>query len=416
MLSERDPVRRDPRDRHGRRQTRHGSDSDVLDRVRSLQRFERDGPGAAPELEPAAARACLRVARDLERVAHRALGAEATEAGAAGTRVPEMGDGLLRALVEAFADRLARRRPDDPRRGVLVGGRGVRLADESAVDRGELFVAVELDAGPQGRATGEALVRQASHVERAWVDGGETRVETRAVWDPQARRVRGVRRVMLGELALEETEGSVDDPAEVERVLVEAARADPGRALGLGRPEVAGFLARVACLGEWCPELGLPAVDGPMLEGVLREVVTGCRSFADLGRAPVVEVVRGRLSGEQRASLERDAPERIQVPSGSRIRLQYEPGRAPVLAARIQELFGLKSTPRVARGQVAVVVHLLAPNGRAQQVTDDLESFWGAAYFEVRKELRRRYPKHDWPEDPTTAVARRRPGRGRGSR
>ena len=147
-----------------------------------------------------------------------------------------------------------------------------------------------------------------------------------------------------------------------------------------------------------------------MLEGL----APGCRSFADLARGPVLDVIRSRLTRRQLSALERDAPERLAVPSGSRIRLTYEPGRPPVLAARIQELFGLTSTPRVGAGRVPVLLHLLAPNGRPQQVTDDLESFWSNTYFEVRKELRRRYPKHDWPEDPTTAVARRRPGRRRG--
>ncbi|MEZ5976583.1 MAG: ATP-dependent helicase C-terminal domain-containing protein, partial [Planctomycetota bacterium] len=90
----------------------------------------------------------------------------------------------------------------------------------------------------------------------------------------------------------------------------------------------------------------------------------------------------------------------LRTPRGREVRLVYEGAKAPVLAARIQDLFGLERTPRVARGRVGVVLHLLAPNGRPQQVTDDLESFWNTTYGVVRKELRRRYPKHDWPEDP----------------
>ena len=100
-----------------------------------------------------------------------------------------------------------------------------------------------------------------------------------------------------------------------------------------------------------------------------------------------------------------EAPERIEVPSGSHIRIEYEEGRAPVLAARIQELFGLTETPRVATGRVKVLLHLLAPNHRPQQVTDDLASFWANTYPQVRKELRGRYPKHSWPDDPLTAEA-----------
>src|SRR5262245_11739169 len=99
------------------------------------------------------------------------------------------------------------------------------------------------------------------------------------------------------------------------------------------------------------------------------------------------------------------------VPSGSRIALRYEVGRPPVLAVRIQELFGLSETPRIAGGRVAVLLHLLAPSMRPQQVTDDLESFWRNTYLEIRSELRRRYPEHAWPEDPLTALAQRRPGK-----
>jgi ATP-dependent helicase HrpB len=99
------------------------------------------------------------------------------------------------------------------------------------------------------------------------------------------------------------------------------------------------------------------------------------------------------------------------VPSGSRIKLRYESGKPPVLAVRIQEIFGLMETPRIARGRIAVLLHLLAPNMRPQQITDDLASFWRTTYHQVRKDLRRRYPKHAWPEDPSKATAERRPRR-----
>jgi len=114
------------------------------------------------------------------------------------------------------------------------------------------------------------------------------------------------------------------------------------------------------------------------------------------------------LGPEQTAALDREAPERLRVPSGSRIRLDYEPGTPPVLAVRLQELFGMTETPTVAGGRVRVMVHLLAPNGRPQQITDDLKSFWATTYHQVRAELRGRYPKHHWPEDPLTAEPTRR--------
>jgi len=451
VLAERDPMRRAERGRGfpgGHDGPAHVSDSDVLDRVSALERFADRGARAAPELAPAAARACLQAARQLARLARRAapkgggevgapgakggshrgdtaprgsqVGPSGREVGLRGSEVGARGgdprsraggdDALRRALLSAFPDRLTRRRTDDPRRGVMVGGRGVVLARESAVADGELFLAIELDAGK-----GEALVRQASRVERGWVDGGEAHVETRAVFDAKRERVVTVRRTMLGALALDEAEGGAGDvdARDVERVLADAAAADLTRALDLARPETATLLARLACLAEWRPELELRTFDEAALIELLPELCTSRRSFADLRRAPLGPSLLARLTHEQRSALDRDAPERLAVPSGSKIRLTYEPGRPPVLAARIQELFGLRETPRVGGGRIPVLVHLLAPNGRPQQVTTDLASFWRDAYFEVRKDLRRRYPKHAWPDDPLTAPPQRRPGRKR---
>ena len=128
-------------------------------------------------------------------------------------------------------------------------------------------------------------------------------------------------------------------------------------------------------------------------------------------KADWLGVIQSRLTHTQRQAVEREAPERIAVPSGSHLALKYEPGRPPVLAVRVQEVFGLAETPRIAAGRVAVLLHLLAPNGRPQQVTDDLASFWANTYPVVRKELRARYPKHAWPEDPRDAAPERRPRR-----
>ena len=126
---------------------------------------------------------------------------------------------------------------------------------------------------------------------------------------------------------------------------------------------------------------------------------------------PLIPALRGRLSFEQARTLDIEAPELIVVPTGNKIRLVYEPGRPPVLAVRLQELFGLAQTPRLAFGRVPVLLHLLGPNHRPVQVTNDLESFWNTTYFQVRKDLRNRYPKHAWPEDPWNAppVSRGRP-------
>src|SRR5262249_20620305 len=171
------------------------------------------------------------------------------------------------------------------------------------------------------------------------------------------------------------------------------------------------FLTRLRCLREWMPELNLPALDELELCELVTTLCRGCRSFADLRKADWPGAIQGRLTHAQRQAVEREAPERLIVPSGSRIALHYEVGRPPVLAVRIQEVFGLRDTPRIACGRVRVLLHLLAPNSRPQQVTDDLASFWANTYPQVRKELRARYPKHAWPDDPATACPERRPKR-----
>jgi ATP-dependent helicase HrpB len=198
------------------------------------------------------------------------------------------------------------------------------------------------------------------------------------------------------------------DAAAAEALLVREVVADPERALPLDDPDVSQALARIRCLRAWMPELGLPE---PRLEDLAAAVCAGRLSFEETRKAPLLDLLRATLTHVQRRALDTEAPERLVVPSGSAVRLTYEAVKPPVLAVRIQELFGLRETPRVASGRVAVLLHLLAPNGRPQQVTTDLTSFWNTTYASIRKELRARYPRHAWPEDPWTAPAERRPKR-----
>jgi len=379
LLSERDPLRRE---RGAPRRT----ESDVLERVLAVEALAAAAP---PYL--------LRVRDELLGHLERPRGPE---------------DALPRALLAGWPDRLARRRGEGGRRGVMVGGRGVALARESGVIDAELFLCIDVDAGRRGERA-EALVRQASAVERGWLPEEALSTSVEVAFDPAREAVAAFRRTRFLDLVIEEAQAALPESDEVARVLAQAASADPRRALALDDPDTTAFLARVRSLREWLPELGLPAFDEEGLRARLPELCAGCRSFEDLRRLPLVERLRSGLTYLQQRALEREAPERIEVPSGSRVRLVYEPGRPPVLAARIQELFGLAETPRVAGGRVAVLVHLLAPSGRAQQVTDDLRSFWNEAYQTVRKELRVRYPRHAWPEDPWNAPPERRPKRRR---
>ncbi|HEX3552986.1 MAG TPA: ATP-dependent helicase HrpB [Thermoanaerobaculia bacterium] len=417
LLAERDPFLRSPSSARGAG-PRRTSRSDLLDRLDALEAFERrdDFESFAGErLSSGAARFVLRSRDQLAEMANRELSGRggAGRQGGDSTRPGDDSDApLLRALLAAYPDRVARRREPRSPRGVLVGGRGVRLAEESAVLEAELFLAVELDAG-RGGPLSEALVRKASAVEPEWLPPERLRTTIDLEFDASRERVAAWKRTRYDDLVIAEAEVPAPNAAETERVLAVAAADRLDRALALDDPEVSSFLARVRSLADWCPELGLPRFTDGEIRDLLPALAAGRKSFAELRRAPLLEVLQGALSHSQLAAVRRETPERLAVPSGSHVKLLYEPGKPPVLAARIQELFGLAETPRVAAGRVPVLLHLLAPNGRPQQVTADLRSFWESTYPQVRKELQGRYPRHAWPMDPWNARPERRPGRRR---
>jgi len=393
LLAERDPFPRGP----ARSGPRRASRSDLLDRLDALE------SPAGERLNAGAARFTLKARDQLAEIVQRELEGRKEQQRQQGD------DPLLRAVLAAYPDRVARRRESGSPRGVMVGGRGVRLAEESAVLDAELFVCVDLDAGRSGPLS-EALVRKASAVEPEWLPAERLSTAIDLEFDERRDRVAAWKRTRYEDLIIGEAEIPPPDAAATEEVLVRAAADRLERALALNDPEVTAFLARVRGLADWMPELGLPRFTADEIRALLPALVAGRKSFAELRRAPLLEALQGTLSYAQLEAVRREAPERLEVPSGSRVKLVYEPGRPPVLAARIQELFGLAETPRVAAGRVAVLLHLLAPNGRPQQVTDDLRSFWENTYPQVRKELQGRYPKHSWPADPWNA----RPGRGYG--
>jgi ATP-dependent helicase HrpB len=400
LLSERDPFVR-TLDSVPERGAQGDTTSDVLDRIEALEDFERTGRCSAVcgTLNRGAARMVLRARAQLLR----SLRHEARAVRVAGGGV-DADEAVLRALLGAFLDRVARRREPGSRRGVMVGGRGVRLAPSSGVNEAELFVCVDVDASQT-----ETLVRQASVVQRDWLPSERLTAAIEVAFDTATERVSARRRLRFEDLVLEETLAALPGDEQVARVLAEAAAGRLERVLPPLDSPAAMFRTRVRCLREWLPELHLPPLDDEQLRGLLTWLCHGCRSFDDLRRAAWLEAMQGTLTTAQRQTVEREAPERLQVPSGSRVTLRYEEGRPPVLAVRIQEVFGLRDTPRVAGGRVRVLLHLLAPNYRPQQVTDDLASFWANTYPQVRKELRARYPRHAWPEDPWSAEPERRP-------
>jgi ATP-dependent helicase HrpB len=308
---------------------------------------------------------------------------------------------LDRCLLAGFPDRVARRRAPGSPRALLVGGTGVVLAPASVVREAELFVALDLErsGGP------EARVWMASAVEPAWLGAlfPDAMCEKRDL-SFDAARARVVERIRCcyHDLVLAERVRTDVDPAVAGPVLAAAILADP-EALGLLGDGERLLLARLRFLAAVRPELALPVAPEPLAAEALTALAAGRSRLAELRATDVGTAITGLLTPAQRDALGRDAPTHLRLPSGRLAPVRYTADRPPVVAARIQELFGLGSTPRLGHGRVALVLELLAPNQRPVQVTDDLPSFWRTTYPEVRRLLRGRYPRHAWPEDPLAA-------------
>jgi len=281
----------------------------------------------------------------------------------------------------------------------------VRLDGGSRVRHEPFFLAIDInDAG------GEASVRQASAVETPWLEAEplaatNLRAVEELLYHPSRRQVEARLRRYWNDLVLDETPIAIRDGAAAAAILATEAIPQLTRLLPGADTAAGSFLARVRWLADVAPELALPALSDADLSALLPALCTGLRSLDEIATADWLSHLQNIVGYERLAELDRLAPAQFELPTGKRYKLAYEPGRPRVLAVRIQELFGVRETPRVAAGRVPVLLHLLGPNHRPQQVTSDLASFWKTTYAEVRKELRRRYPKHAWPEDPLSGGA-----------
>jgi len=392
-LSERDPFSSNRTAGSARTTRDTRTHSDVLDRLAAIENFLKTGDSATPwgELHRGGIRTITQIRDQLRQTALAELLSPLASDLSISFHPPTL---LLFDLLAAYPDRVAKRRDIGSDRALMVGGRGVKLAPGSAVTDAELFLCIHvLDAQP------DAIVRLASAIERDWLPEGRIREQDDRFFHPTQKQIATRRRIYFEDLLLSETPITTPlDDATADALFVAAKQ--NWSAVFPEDAEVADFVTRVQCLAGWMPDLNLPRFDEPDRLQILRDLCTGRRSFAELRSAPWLNAFKNVLTYDQLRTVDREAPERVAVPSGKSFRLTYEPNRPPVLSARIQDLFGLRETPRIAGGRVKVLVHLLAPNMRPQQVTDDLESFWKNTYTEVRKELRRRYPKHAWPEDP----------------
>jgi ATP-dependent helicase HrpB len=399
-----------------RKDARHGSDLLAL-----LEAFdEAEAADFAPErlrwmgLDPARVNNVSRVQKQLTRLVDRRLAP-------APASLPAREEAQLIAVLAGYPDRVGRlRRPANAtgrsaREIVFATGGTAVLAESSGVAEVDLVVAIDAEErselAPGARGGGmrgpRTMVRVASSVEADWLLELFTdaiRDTTEAVWNEASERVEVKRRLAYEGLILEESKATNADPALVARALAEAVRKKGGFRAFVKGDELDDFLGRVAFARRECPDAKLPALDEAAIDEALADLCEGCASFADLRERNLASAIKGRLSSEQARLLAEIAPETITLPGGRRLRLDYPAGEAPRAASRLQDFFGMAQGPRVAKGRIPVVIELNAPNQRAVQVTTDLAGFWAKHYPAIARELRRKYPRHPWPDDPLTAT------------
>ena len=322
-------------------------------------------------------------------------------------------------LLAAYPDRVAQRRASNRDEYLLHNGRGARLAPRSHMQAREWLVALEVEQSSQGQrqsytqgAGTHALIHMGSALEleqilRAFPEATRWKHET--FWDADKQRVQARRTRRLGALILQEQPCALED-GDALLLLLEQIRARGLDTLGWSRASKdlyarISFVAAHNLVKDWpdfTRERMLAQIEhwlGPWLQGVT--------SLQELQGFDLYQPLLSLLSWAQQQQLEELAPQKIKVPSGSNIRVDYTDPQQPRLAVKLQELFGLHHSPRVGGGRVPLLIELLSPARRPIQTTTDLANFWVTTYTEVKKELKGRYPKHPWPDDPTTAAAQR---------
>jgi ATP-dependent helicase HrpB len=374
-------------------------DADLALRVACIQ-GERDAAPPGADVD----RDALRRARaDAERLARQIR---------ARSRTSSSTDALGRLLALAYPDRVGQRRPGSRARFVLRNGRGAELTGAQSLSESPFIVAAELD---DQRPESRVFLAAPISIEEIRETFGDQIVSTDVVeFDDATSSVAARRRERLGAIVLRDVALGQPDPDLVRAALLDAVRRRGASSMPWS-DAASRLRARLAFahanFTDW-PDVSDSALSNSM-PAWLAPAIGRARSWSDLERLDLTAALGDLLDWRQRRELDVLAPTHITVPSGSRIPVDYTDPASPVLAVRLQEVFGLTESPRIALGRVPVTMQLLSPAGRPVQVTRDLAGFWRTSYFDVRKDMRGRYPKHDWPEDPLaaqpTARAKRRP-------
>ncbi|MCU1260627.1 MAG: ATP-dependent helicase HrpB, partial [Bryobacterales bacterium] len=296
---------------------------------------------------------------------------------------------LAMSVLAAFPDRVAKARPGGT---ALLANRGSASLDDPP---GEFIAALDIE-DRSDRAL--PLIRLACRIEPEWlIDLFPERIAEKNTveWNRLAERVEGVSALQYDNLTIQETRGGAPE-ADAAAGLLAGKAIEAGIERFVDREELNALLARVDFASHHAP---VPPLGEPQIREALQSLCYGLQSFAQLKTAAgaLLATLERRVDSKLLNSV---APARLQLPGGRNVRVQYERGKPPWIASRLQDFFGMREGPRVANGQVPLVLHLLAPNQRPVQTTTDLAGFWERLYPQLRKELGRRYPKHSWPEKP----------------
>lgn len=307
-------------------------------------------------------------------------------------------------LAAAFPDQIGKARQPGSKRYLLSSGHGVQLGENSAVQNSEYLIAVRL----RSSKTGEAEISLASSINKKTLEllYPELPWQQRCEWEQTEGRILACEQQRIGALTINQRPTKLQ-PELAAQAIIEAIRSN-GLMLLNRNDKTERFRARLQFLHSQYSSQDWPDFSDRALlnslENWLLPMLGNVRNRSELQKIDLYTAFRNRLNWKQLQQLDKLAPERLEVPSGSSIRLQYSVDKAPVLAVKLQEMFGQLDTPRVAGGKVAVVIHLLSPAGRPLQITQDLCHFWEQSYPEVQKEMKGRYPKHPWPDDPLKAL------------
>ncbi|UUX53710.1 ATP-dependent helicase HrpB [Citrobacter youngae] len=317
---------------------------------------------------------------------------------------------LALLLAQAFADRIARRRGLDGRYQ-LANGMGAMLDADDALGRHEWLIAPLL---LQGSASPDARILLALplDIEALMQTCPELLQQSDTIeWDEAQGTLKALRRTRIGQLTLKVQPLARLSEDELHQAMLNGIR-DKGLSVLNWTPEAEQFRLRLQCAANWLPEYDWPAVDEDSLlatlESWLLPHMSGVHSLRALKAVNVGQALRGLLDWSMLQRLDSELPAHYTVPTGSRIAIRYHEDNPPVLAVRMQEMFGEANTPTIAGGRVPLVLELLSPAQRPLQVTSDLSAFWKGSYREVQKEMKGRYPKHVWPDDPANTAPTRR--------